>query len=316
MKELQDRERENLIKIAYWYYKRHMTQAEIAKRLGFTRQKVNQLIGSLVDLGIVEININGLEADFAELEFAIEKKFKLKQVRIVEADSDSLEDFGKKAAETINNFFEGNQVIGLSWGTTLGATIGCIKPIQLKNSTVVQMVGGLNSESAMVRPDEIARSLAQKLNCGLHILYAPAFVASHEAREFILQERSVAEGIDLIKKCDIALLGVGELNESSTVSREGFMPREMLHNLLKDGFVGDIAMIPFKKDGTWKDNGNVIGIDGETLKKIPNVVIICKGAEKTNAVIGAIHTGCVDTVIIDKEIALEIAKQYKLVKER
>ena len=32
------------IKIAYWYYTLGMTQDEIAKRLSFTRQKVNQII--------------------------------------------------------------------------------------------------------------------------------------------------------------------------------------------------------------------------------------------------------------------------------
>ena len=41
------------IKIAYWYYTLGMTQDEIAKRLSFTRQKVNQIINSLMDLGIV-----------------------------------------------------------------------------------------------------------------------------------------------------------------------------------------------------------------------------------------------------------------------
>jgi len=37
------------IKIAYWYYTLGMTQDEIAKRLSFTRQKVNQIINSLMD---------------------------------------------------------------------------------------------------------------------------------------------------------------------------------------------------------------------------------------------------------------------------
>ena len=37
------------IKIAYWYHTLGMTQDEIAKRLSFTRQKVNQIINSLVD---------------------------------------------------------------------------------------------------------------------------------------------------------------------------------------------------------------------------------------------------------------------------
>ena len=55
------------IKIAYWYYTLGMTQDEIAKRLSFTRQKVNQIINSLVDLDVVTINIHGYERDNIEL---------------------------------------------------------------------------------------------------------------------------------------------------------------------------------------------------------------------------------------------------------
>ena len=67
------------IKIAYWYYTLGMTQDEIAKRLSFTRQKVNQIINSLVDLDVVTINIHGYERDNIELEGKIEERFGLKE---------------------------------------------------------------------------------------------------------------------------------------------------------------------------------------------------------------------------------------------
>ena len=47
------------VKIAYWYHTLGMTQDEIAKRLSYTRQKVNQIINSLPDMGIVTLNIHG-----------------------------------------------------------------------------------------------------------------------------------------------------------------------------------------------------------------------------------------------------------------
>ena len=309
---LKENERENLVKIAYWYYKRNLTQAEIAKRLGYTRQKVNQIIGSLIDLGIVEININGLTEDFAELEYAIENRFNLKRVCIINSDSHSKDEFYRKAAETIDAIFDNNQTIGLSWGETLGQTVQAIHPHTLKNSSVVQLAGGLNSHSSIVRPDEITRLLAKKLNCAYHILYAPAFVDSAEAREIIVQENTVQETFSRMKECDLAILGVGELSDTSTLHKEGFFPQNFLNKLISEGCVGDIAMLPFKADGTWYPLDNIVGIDKETLGAIPNVVILAQGVNKAAAVLGAIHTGCVDTVIIDKNIAKQISKQYNL----
>lgn len=301
--------KDTLVKIAYWYYKKNMTQDEIAKRLAMTRQKVNKIIGSLVDLGIVEIQINGLAEDFTELEYLIEKHFNLTCVSIINSD-----DFFSKAAERLNSFFENNQTIGLSWGETLGATVNMINHRRLKNSNVIQLAGGMNSKSTFVRPDEITRVLATKLGSKFHLLYAPAFVHSIELKEAIINEESVKTTFNYMKGCDLAILGVGNLRAESTLGKEGFIPTDLLNDMLAEGCVGDVAMLPFKKDGTWYETGNIIGIDVETLKNIPNVVILAKGAAKTEAVIGAINTGCINTIIIDKYIAQNIADEFKLEK--
>ena len=52
----------------------------LQKRLSFTRQKVNQIINSLMDLGIVNISIQGYERDNIELECKLEEAYALKQV--------------------------------------------------------------------------------------------------------------------------------------------------------------------------------------------------------------------------------------------
>lgn len=312
MLDLKQSERENLVKIAYWYYKRGMTQAEIGRRLGYTRQRVNQLIGALVDLGVVEIHINGLIGDYAELESAMERYFSIAQVSIIE-QCGTLEDFGRKAAEIVGTMLADGQTVGLSWGVTLGETVGYIQPRPYSDSVVVQLVGGLNSKSTSVRSDEITRSLGQKLGCPYYILYAPAFVDSPEAKELIMQERPVQEAMDYMKRCDLAVVGIGELKPQATIVREGYISEDYLQKLLDAGCIGDICMIPFDKDGkVYTQMNNTLGIDIETLRRIPNVVMLASGAEKTDAVIGAIHTGCVNSVIIDVSIAKRIAELYSL----
>lgn len=310
--ELRENERENLVKIAYWYYKKNMTQAEIGKRLGYTRQRVNQLIGALVDLGVVEIQINGLKGDYAALEDAIEKQFSLKQVSII-TGSDSLQDFGRKAAEIVGALLADNMTVGMSWGVTLGETVGAIQPKPLPGSAVVQLVGGLNSSSTIIRSDEITRIMGQKLSCPYYILYAPAFVDSSVTKKVMLEERPVAEAMELMKQCDLAIIGVGDLKPTSTIVREGFISEEYMKALQTAGCIGDICMIPFNEEGEIYDHeNNTIGIEIDTLRMIPNVVMLARGAEKTDAVIGAIKTKSIDTVVIDVGIAEKIAEQYAL----
>ena len=73
------------IKIAHWYYTLGMTQDEIAKRLSFTRQRVNRIISSLRDMGIVTIKVNGYAQGNVAYEGAIEEHFGLKRVIIAES---------------------------------------------------------------------------------------------------------------------------------------------------------------------------------------------------------------------------------------
>ncbi|MDR1204563.1 MAG: helix-turn-helix domain-containing protein [Peptococcaceae bacterium] len=310
MNKLRENEKESLLRIAYWYYKLNMTQAEIAERLGLTRQRVNQLIGMLVDLGVVKIEISGLQDEDLELESAFERAFSLDQAFIfkVEDSENYLELFGEKAAQSLGGIFKKGQKIGVSWGETLAATVTRMPVMSLGDCTVVQMVGGLNSNNKLTKSDEITRMLAEKLGCDYQLLYAPAIVESREAKEILEQDSAFAPMFEHIRNCDVALLGVGELREGATLYRQGYLSREALDRLVEAGCAGDLAMQPFDKDGAWKRLNNIIGVEPEHLAKIPCVIMLACGKKKVEAVLGALRTGCVNVMMIDRAIAREIAE--------
>jgi len=301
---------DNRARIAYWYYKMNMTQGDIAKRLKISRQKVNQIVGKLVEEGVVEIRIKGPEERSIELELELERNYALQKAFVmdVEHEENKLAAFGNRAAEALDSIIDDDRIIGVSWGVTLGAAIAGMTYSRRKNCKVVQLVGGLNLDKKLTQPDDITRLLAEKLSCDFNLLYAPAMIDSPDAREIILQDQAIKKTFDLINKCDLALLGVGELKLTSTVSVEGYMPRERLEQLIAEGYVGDLAMRPFTLDGRWAPDTNVIGVDAETLARIPGTAILAYGGKKAEAVMGALNTGCVDILIIDTEIAAKITK--------
>ena len=310
MIKIRENEKELLLRIAYWYYKLNMTQAEIAERLGLTRQRVNQLTGMLVRLGVVEIKINGLRNEDFELENAFERKFSLKRVFIfnVEGAEDAMDLFGEKAAEALGGILKEGQTIGVSWGVTLAATVARMNSIPLANCTVVQMVGCLNSDNKMAKSDEITRLLAEKLGCDYQLLYAPAIVESLEAKRILEQDNAFAPMLERIRNCDTALLGVGELKEGATIYQQGYIGLDLLNRLIAEGCVGDLAMHPFDKAGNWKKLDNVIGVEPEFLRKIKCVTVLACGEKKSEAVLGALRTGCVNILMIDRSIAGKVSK--------
>ena len=137
--------RRNLnVKIAYWYHTLGMTQDEIAKRLSFTRQEVNQIVNSLPDLGIVTVNIHGYERDNVELESQLEEQFGLREAIVAT-------DYGEKdtaiyklanvAAQYLDETIQQGDIIGVSWGRTLAELNKQMCYKRRSSCPVVQLMG-------------------------------------------------------------------------------------------------------------------------------------------------------------------------------
>ncbi len=311
MKRVYDRRTQ--VKIAHWYYEQGLTQDQIAKRLLCSRQRINKIVNTLVEDGVVSININTFGENWIGLENAIESHFALKQVILADKSSTQMPLpalLGKKAAEFLDGFIQDGKVIGVSWGFTLGDTIFNMRAVNKCNCMVVQMVGGLNIEQRMIRPDEIARMLAGKLQCDYQLLYAPAVLNNEAARSIFVNDESLRQMLERMSRCDIAVVGIGELNEEATSYNQGYIDRNRLRALREEGYIGDICLNPFKINGEWEDyrgRSSIIGASIATLKKIPNVVAIAGGPQKVNAILGALRLGCIDVLVTDSDTARQLA---------
>lgn len=300
------------IKIAYWYYTLGMTQDEIAKRLSFTRQKVNQIINSLVDLDVVTINIHGYERDNIELEGKIEERFGLKEAIVAT-------DYGEKdtaiykvanvAAQYLDETIQQGYIIGVSWGRTLAEVVDQMTFKRRSECRVVQLMGAQNIERPVEKSDEIARGLADRLDCPSYMLYAPVVVEHAETKKWLLKERSIKASYELMKKCNIAVLGVGELTEKSTMCTRGHITPDDIRILREQGFVGDIAMNPVRLDGSYDEcplTDRLLNADMECLKNIANTVLVACGEEKVEAIRAVLCSGCIDRLIIDETTARQV----------
>lgn len=304
------------IKIAYWYYTLGLTQDEIAKRLSFTRQKVNQMINSMVDMNVVSINIHGYEREYIQLECAMEEQYKLRQVIVTTDYGDegmAVYKVANVAAQYLNENIQNGDIIGVSWGRSLAKVIGEMEYKKRSNCRVVQLMGAQNIEEEMEKSDEIARELANKLDCPSYMMYAPVIVENPETKTWLKQERSMKITYDLMNRCDIAILGIGELSENSTMCTRGHLTVQDIKVLRAQGFVGDISMNPIRSDGSYDNcplTNRLMNADVECLKRIKNTVAVATGKEKVEAVHAVLLSGCVDTLIIDETTARMIMAKH------
>jgi len=303
-------------KIAYWYYVLELTQDEIAKRLNFTRQKVNQMINSLKDMDIVQVTIRGFEQDNIALENEFEQKYNLKECLIVsdygEMDT-ALYKVANVAAQYLDETVRNGDTIGVSWGRTLMKMVDQMEYRQKANCRVISLMGALNTTQAIAKEYEVARNLANKLDCPSSMLYAPLFVEHKETKKWLMEEMHIRQSFDLMKQCNIAVLGIGALTDETCIYNRGIISQDYLNSLREQGFVGDICTNLVRSDGSWDSNpldDQIIRADMQCLKEINNVIAVAPGIAKAEATNAALRSGCVDTLIIDETTARNIQSTY------
>lgn len=295
-------------KIAYWYYVLELTQDEIAKRLGLTRQKVNQIINNLKETDILHITVRGLEETNVALETELEKKYGLKECIVVS-------DYGEKdtsiykvalvAAQYIESIIKNGDIIGVSWGNTLAHIAGQMNFFHKPDCRVVSLIGGLNITQKISKADEVARNFANKLDCPSVMLYAPLIVDNPETKIHLMKEQHIQQAFNFMRRCNIALLGIGTLTTETSIYCREVLAKEDLPN----DFVCDIATNLIRADGSWEANPlqeRLIAADIEILHDIEQVIAIASGEQKATAIQGALRSKCINTLIIDETTARKL----------
>ena len=303
-------EKKLLTKIAYYYYKLELTQSEIAAKLGMSRQRVNRLLKKCRDSGIVEIRIAGFEESFVEQEGQLESIFGLKQVIITpEAEDEQLYDvLGKAASDYIIQTIALQKIIGISWGKTMYSMAQHL-PVDsgpFPELKVVQLVGNMGALSRDLQPDEVTRLLALKLGGIPSLLYAPVYMKNKVAKYTLVHEDSIKSVLDMMPRCESVFLSVSGIDSHYTWLDQTVIEENFITELREKKAVGNICLKYFDKEGSCIDSELhklEIGIDGQTLKDIPNVVCAAGGPEKYQAIYSAIRGGFINTLITDKDTA-------------
>lgn len=310
-----DIERQELLAtIASLYFEENLTQTGIAKRTGYSRSMVSRLLTEARRQGIVEIVIHHPLARRADLEDALRSAFDLKEVRVLARGALSyeamLQRLGKLGARWVEAFVKEPMTVGISWGTGLSALAKALSPQKKIDIQVAQVIGALGTSDPTIDGFELARELARKFGGQYEILPAPLVVESEPIQQGLIQDRRVRRVLSRADKMDLVMVGIGTLDpQRSSLVRSGFLTTDQLNELVAAGAVGDVCAIHFDIDGKIVDTPltrRVVGIQYETLKRIPARLGISGGREKALSILGALRAEMVNVLITDDVAATGI----------
>lgn len=322
------REERFIIKVVEMHYKQGMSQQEIGKKLNVSRTTISRVLAQAKREGYVQIKINYPENSAINLEGALEQKFGLKEAVIASAQKEAelKDEIAFYASDYLLRTLKNHMTVALTRGVTLQNMVEYLsRDVRLKflktdDVNVVPLMAATNiSVSApksyrMAYSNYLIEEVARIINGNSYQMLAPQYVTSPEAKDVFMKEESIREVFDLAKLADIAVVGIGTLDQNSALINAELIPLEEFQRLQSMGGIGEILSHVVDKDGNlMKDQfeQHLISLDLEDFKKIPIRVGVAYGIEKKEAILGILRGGYINVLITDEKVAKYLTEEIE-----
>ncbi len=307
-------EREESMRLAAtMYYLQDEQMDAIARRLGTSRSTVSRLLKQARDSGVVQIAVRpGPDATTGlaeQLRVAHGVRAHIVPVRVGARDVERLDQVAKVAARLLMDLFDDEMVLGVAWGTTVSAVARALGHKPTRGGTVVQLNGAANTVTSGVDyASTIITAFGSAFDAEVRHFPVPAFFDFAGTREAMWRERSVQRVLDVQRRTDIALFGVGALGGQvpSHVYSAGYLDESDLGALYAAGVVGDVCTVFLREDGSYRDiaiNQRATGPTPQELAGIPHRLCVVAGEAKLRPLLAAMRAGAVTDLVIDEPTA-------------
>jgi DNA-binding transcriptional regulator LsrR (DeoR family) len=296
----------DMIKVAHYYYNFGYNQQQVADKFGMSRQRVNRLLKQALLEGIVEIKIR----DFSNvrIESELEVAFGLKEAIVADRN-----DIGNACMTYLKDIVQDGWNIGVASSTTIAGILRGLPHAKEKSGIrVVQLMGGMNTSSASIRPDVMTVRLANVFGGEAYVLFAPAIVDNSSLAELIKEESQYKKISAMFSALNVALVSVGVLNEENMLLTAGYLSKADYEVLKSKNCVGDVVMRFINIEGQLVDlefNKRVMSIPLEDFKRIKTRIGVAYGAQKVKPIIGALKGKFINVLITDTETAKALLAQ-------
>ncbi|MFB5743925.1 sugar-binding transcriptional regulator [Cedecea sp. S5-13] len=293
----EEKKQEQAARVAWMYYVAGMTQQDIARELGISRQVAQRLVSSAREQGMVTVKIAHPVARCLKLAQRVRERFGLEICRVV--PSEGLDDeaiqqmLAVEGAEVMSQFIadEQPQVFGIGSGKTLRSIIDVLPWVERPQHHCVSMIGAIARDDSGTRYD-MPLKMAEKMQGKYFFIPAPLYADSEEDRDMWCRHKVYQRVTDRALAANVAFLGVGEVDIGCPLNAEGFITDEQVNMLHGQGVAGEMLGHFFNHDGQRVYSELDALLTSVPLQSDnPRKIIAFSGGERKFAAIKAALTG-------------------------
>jgi deoxyribonucleoside regulator len=309
---------DDVTSVARLYYLDGLGQQEIAGMIGVSRSTVSRFLTAARERGIVRISVDPYDPRDAVLERKLRERFQLRHAMVIRTLGRTAEtvrrSVGYYAAIALAERFQPGQTIGLAGGRTLYELVHAFATSDPPaRSRVVQLMGNIGPTTSAIDATELSRILASRLGGTFYTLNAPAFASDRRTRDVFIDHEHLRTVRKLFGALDMALVGIGSLDESAFVERDALTAADFAR-LRRAGAAGEICGRFYDSSGRecetdYRDR--VISVELDELRRCHEVVGVTNGPRRAQAVLAALRGRLVNSLVIDQQGAEALLAEKK-----
>ncbi len=303
------------------------TQSEIAKRLDVSSAKAHRLISQAQKAGLVRVFIEGVPAECVELEEFIIDRFGLASCTVAPllGDQEAYDDgeiddpqtsynaVGVAAARQLHNLLNTGDpmTIGVGKGRSLAAMVRNLPRTPRSDLKFVAVSGSL-TRNLSANPFDVVHNLVDRTGGEGYFLPVPYIASSVQEKELLQAQKSVQEMLQLGRKADVYIIGVGAIGDEARVNAHirqvRMVSEDEWRELRKKHAACDIMGKFVDINGQPVDtdiNKQALGLGPEDLRG-RKVIAVVGGGGKGDAVLAALRTKIITDLVICEDTALRI----------
>lgn len=301
-----DERRDFLAEVAWLHHEYHLRQDEIARRFDVSRSTISRALADAERQGIVQVVVTVPLRRESRLGADLAARLGVSaSVGIRIGDEPPLAATARAAARLMERIADaGRATLAVSWGRTLSAAAGLVRPRTTNGVTVADAVGHA-AGGRMIPAADVTRTLAAALGASVVHLPSPAFVTPGVSLDALLGSDPVRRALEVARAADVTLVSVGVVGNASLLLLEGLVDGPAMARLVAEGAVGEILGRWFDATGREVEVPGVaaVGLSLTDLRASRRVIGVTGGVEKAQAIQAALGAGIVHEIVIDDGLA-------------
>lgn len=312
----EEKKQELAARAAWMYYVAGLTQQEIARALGLSRQVAQRLISSAREMGMVSVKIDHPVTHCLHLAREIAQKFGLTLCRVVPSagldDAAIQQMLAVEGAAVMAQFIneETPQVFGIGSGKTLRSIIDALPWVERPQHQCVSMIGAIARDDSGTRYD-VPLKMAEKMQGKYFFIPAPLYADTPQDKAMWVQHQVYQRVAQRALLADVAFVGIGEVMPGCPLNAEGFITDAQVNALNARGVAGEMLGHFFNQQGE-----RVFGETDELLTSVllesqtqRNIIGFAGSARKYAAIQAALNGGWVSGLVTDEDTALKLLRE-------